>query len=251
MPTFATTGSPSSRLIAVAALLVSGSCALAQGSLTIVYVDPPDIGAFFGPPRLIDVNGDGLVDFVFESNQRSFRVLPEGQNAVIARQNPLPDRSSYATPLLPGIEIGSLPPTGLNWVPTEFVGGGYIGPTFTACTTEGCLGDFTGLDAFLGVRFQASDGLLYGWMRVSVPFAGVNGGWIHEWAYETRPDTPILAGAVPEPSTWALLIGGSVLMVWFRRKGMKGGANKITGPNAGGPRRFPIRTPLAARVGQF
>ena len=29
------------------------------------------------------------------------------------------------------------------------------------------------------------------------------------------------------------------------------GANKITGPNAGGPRQFPIRTPLAARVGHF
>jgi hypothetical protein len=28
-------------------------------------------------------------------------------------------------------------------------------------------------------------------------------------------------------------------------------ANKVTGPNAGGPRQFPIRTPLAARVGQF
>ena len=27
--------------------------------------------------------------------------------------------------------------------------------------------------------------------------------------------------------------------------------NQITGPNAGGPRQFPIRTPLAARVGQF
>lgn len=28
-------------------------------------------------------------------------------------------------------------------------------------------------------------------------------------------------------------------------------ANQITGPNAGGPRSFPIPTPLAARVGQF
>jgi hypothetical protein len=27
--------------------------------------------------------------------------------------------------------------------------------------------------------------------------------------------------------------------------------NQITGPNAGGPRPFPTRTPLAARVGQF
>ena len=30
-----------------------------------------------------------------------------------------------------------------------------------------------------------------------------------------------------------------------------GMSNKITGPNAGGPRQFPIPTPLAARVGQF
>jgi hypothetical protein len=28
-------------------------------------------------------------------------------------------------------------------------------------------------------------------------------------------------------------------------------ANKVTGPNAGGPHQFPTRTPLAARVGQF
>ena len=27
--------------------------------------------------------------------------------------------------------------------------------------------------------------------------------------------------------------------------------NQITGPNAGGSRQFPIRTPLAARVGEF
>ena len=28
-------------------------------------------------------------------------------------------------------------------------------------------------------------------------------------------------------------------------------ANQITGPNAGGPPQFTIRTPLTARVGQF
>ena len=29
------------------------------------------------------------------------------------------------------------------------------------------------------------------------------------------------------------------------------GTHEITGPNAGGPRQFPIPTPLAARAGQF
>ena len=27
--------------------------------------------------------------------------------------------------------------------------------------------------------------------------------------------------------------------------------NQVTAPNAGGPRQFPIRTSLAARIGQF
>jgi hypothetical protein len=35
------------------------------------------------------------------------------------------------------------------------------------------------------------------------------------------------------------------------RKPTAGAPNQITGPNAGGPRQFPIRTLLAARAGQF
>ena len=42
----------------------------------------------------------------------------------------------------------------------------------------------------------------YGWIHIENLF-GSNWGQISDWAYETRPDTPILAGAVPEPSTWA------------------------------------------------
>jgi hypothetical protein len=48
------------------------------------------------------------------------------------------------------------------------------------------------------------------------------------------------------------------LVQWLRgdRKSQDHGeemtrSNKVTGPNAGGLRSFPIRTPLAARVGQF
>jgi hypothetical protein len=37
----------------------------------------------------------------------------------------------------------------------------------------------------------------------------------------------------------------------FMDDSTKGMPNQITGPNAGGPRQFPIRTPLTARVGQF
>ena len=60
---------------------------------------------------------------------------------------------------------------------------------------------------FLGVRFQASDGLHYGWIHAAfqngpVPLQNVpgslpNGPVILDWAYETQPDTALLAGAAP------------------------------------------------------
>jgi hypothetical protein len=52
---------------------------------------------------------------------------------------------------------------------------------------------------------------------------------------------------VPEPGTLSLLLLGG--LAWFICGGRE--TNKITGSNSGGQRRFPIRTPLAARVGQF
>jgi hypothetical protein len=47
-------------------------------------------------------------------------------------------------------------------------------------------------------------------------------------------------------SSSLLAIVTTVMSQFFERK-----PNKITGPNAGGPRQFPNPTPLAARVGQF
>jgi hypothetical protein len=38
------------------------------------------------------------------------------------------------------------------------------------------------------------------------------------WAYNSIPNAPIIARPVPEPSSWALLVGGGLVMVWFRQK---------------------------------
>ncbi len=83
----------------------------------------------------------------------------------------------------------------------------------------GCIGLFTGQNAYMGVRFQASDGTHYGWMRLDLPYVGINGGYIREWAYETRADTPLL---VPEPSSWALLGTGGGVLWWYGRRRRKG-----------------------------
>lgn len=65
---------------------------------------------------------------------------------------------------------------------------------------------------YLPVQFQLDDGLHYGWVRfVTDSIFG-----FQDWAYETRANTPILAGAVPEPSTVALGVLGLLALVFQR-----------------------------------
>jgi hypothetical protein len=59
----------------------------------------------------------------------------------------------------------------------------------------------TAREGYFGVRFQMTDGQHYGWVRARMPATETNTfeftPIIMDWAYETQPDTPIKAGAVP------------------------------------------------------
>ena len=68
------------------------------------------------------------------------------------------------------------------------------------CVDFGCRGFFVGTDsAYVGLRFQQSGQTYYGWVRVGAPFSapdgGLNGGWLYDYAFETRPGVSIKAGA--------------------------------------------------------
>ncbi|GEM_PF-2130990 len=61
----------------------------------------------------------------------------------------------------------------------------------------------------------------------------LGGGWIYEAAYDIRPDTLILAGAVPEPSTCALVgFGFLALLIQQRRPRSSNPARPAHSPEA-------------------
>jgi len=79
-----------------------------------------------------------------------------------------------------------------------------------------CVGHFRGHHAYMGVEFDIAGVMHYGWIDLWVapdnPYAEIYG-----WAYETDPGVSIIAGAIPEPATILLLLGGVVAVVVSRR----------------------------------
>ena len=68
---------------------------------------------------------------------------------------------------------------------------------------------------YMGVEFDAADGIHYGWVEMSVPNSPE--AYVHSWAYNTVPGESILTGAVPEPAT-VLLFGIGGLSAWVLRR---------------------------------
>ncbi len=72
---------------------------------------------------------------------------------------------------------------------------------------------------YIAVRFEAADGMHYGWIGVTVTRINyVNELSAFAWGYETDPMTPIAAGAVPTPGTLAALAFGAAAALRRRKR---------------------------------
>ncbi len=71
-------------------------------------------------------------------------------------------------------------------------------------------------DAYFGIKFDAGGGdFNYGWINLS-SISGVDGGRINAVAFNTIPNTDIVAGAVPEPKIALLLTLAALATIVYR-----------------------------------
>lgn len=213
-------------LLAAGLLGPAATLSLAQGTLVTVLPEPMGIqsdglSAFFYP---VDLNADGVVDFTFGADVGFVGLRTERANQVIVRLSPPPNIGGPVARLEEGFLIGSSLDPVLTWISSDPVGG-YVSPEEIAFATiamhlsTGTLSEWPGSPGargFIGIRFELDDGFHYGYFDVIM--AAETGGMLLGWAYNSTPNTPLFASPVPEPSTWALLFGGGIAIVWFKRK---------------------------------
>jgi len=220
--------------------LLCGQQATAQGSFIFhTKLTNPNPDIFFGPDGVpvynggaggphsvvsIDLNHDGIEDYrVVATGTVTWGFQMEGSslNTVWARPTGGFDIGAKIVPLSFGTAIGPLLPVTDQWATTEQTPFGVNGPGFSSYSSAGVIGLFVNRTAFAGLQFHIGADVYYGWIKVQEIPALAGGGIVFEYAYDIRPNTPIFAGVVPEPSPF-VLSGLSGLTLWlFRRRSFR------------------------------
>jgi len=237
-------GSLDRRLLsyAIAGSTIVGTCSLAEAG--IVYSGPLNISAVSNTYSPFDLDNDGNEDVVFIFGQDT-GTSPIGFGVAVRPLdlNVVPGGTSRA-----GIIVDGTITTPAKDAAANLSSGFTIGDTLTSHSWNSSTpnfgasakiqnwnpnngqpfeGNFAGaLDKFIGFRLHLSsnEDLVYGWVRVSVvanlnDYPANGDVIIHDWAYQSTPDTPIIAGNVPEPTSLAIFaLGGAGVAAWKRRR---------------------------------
>ncbi len=86
---------------------------------------------------------------------------------------------------------------------------------------------FDQADGYLPLRTVFDDSEFYGWLRMSHSMEEEL-FTVHDWAWNSAPGEPILAGQIPEPKVYVLLLGiGALVFVAGRRRQLRRKMEKL------------------------
>jgi len=188
------------------ALTACSGCAIAGDARgAIIYVDIEDRFTERLPVNL-DLNQDGATDFfAFRTEDVGVSVAGVNDNGV----QKLTPTSAFISFLVAGTVIDDRGPFG---------GSGLLAQVF--CEEGGCawFGPFTQVNepGFVGVEFLIDEMTHFGWIQIGV--SRINGvARIFDFAYESQPGVPIVAGKVPAPGGGVALLAGMLALGRRRR----------------------------------
>lgn len=230
---------------------LAGALAIAGGTTAygdiISVATPADFNVAPGTASVSvnwDVNGDSVVDFIF--NYR-YNNTATGSGVIWqANMNPFTGSAAtngtvgyqgafirYVTALPGGFSVGATLANSAGGGANNFstatqatLGSRYLSagvPSYYSGFASGPGGTHNavapGTPAFVGFRFVSGGQTLYGWIQLSVGAGSID---FISAAYQSTPGTAIAAGAIPEPSSLAMLALGAAgiagLMVSKRRR---------------------------------
>jgi len=148
------------------------------------------------------------------------QTVPIGDDAVLHLYEGLPDVGWHHH-----WDFGFFPPNPFigneeDYYPSLMVTGGGLTSGWGNVVT-GYFGELAGTPPFdemlyIGFRFGEEGAWNYGWLHINI--LGGWEGYVSGWAYETELNTPIRAGAIPEPASAVLLAGALALAVAGARR---------------------------------
>lgn len=175
----------------------------------------------------VDLNSDALVDFTIGYSFQGIFLRTERENRLIFAPDPPPNLGGPVKPLDAGFLIDStVPGVGYAWRSSDLLGG-FVDPgefsfvTMIQCLSNGCTqNEYNGRRGYVGLEMRVAGEVHYGWLDVEV-FRNSPTAAVYGWAWESAPNTPIIAGSVPEPGRGLMLLAGlnALVMRGRRRRG--------------------------------
>lgn len=199
-------------------------------------VTGPHLDGYMAPPGLVDIDGDGIVEFqIIGYETGSYGVgrirAPLSKTGINAIFVDVPDGDAVRFSM--GQSLGTIASMGsfkrLVRLAAQTTGGKQYG-NFQNSTM-----------GFVGFRFDPGDGDHYGWIRLHLQDLGSDKNGLTDtvtvvdWAYESNINTPIITGdtgiSVPEPSSLTIVglaMGCAALPALRRRRQLQKAAARQT-----------------------